>query len=62
MDECGLHKATRFDLARVLALPYTEEFFGILRGYQSPVIGRLSDHAIRLLQFQISFYQAALAT
>lgn len=57
MDACGLFCATRFRLDRVAEVPWAEEFFGNAPGRTSPVMGRLSDHAISLLRYQASLRQ-----
>jgi hypothetical protein len=51
MYEAGLHKATRFDLDKVLWLPWADEFFEKPQHihYQSPVIGHLPENSYRLL-------------
>lgn len=55
MDICGLNKATRFDLDAIAWIPWAEEWFDTLPTYDSPVIGRLSQHATKLLQIQLSY-------
>ncbi len=52
MDLCGLWMATRFRLDRVALVPWAEEFFINPPGRSSPVMGRLSDHAVSLLRYQ----------
>jgi hypothetical protein len=54
MDEAGLAQATRFDLDRVLWMPWASEFF-MSPGprYPSPVMGSLSENSRRLLGFVI---------
>jgi hypothetical protein len=39
----GLAVATRFDLDHVALLPWTDTFFGCWSGYQTPVIGSLTQ-------------------
>lgn len=55
MDSCGLHKATRFNLLRCEQLPWSQDFFTELPGYQSPVIGQLTPYLIRLIQIEADF-------
>lgn len=43
IEECGLEKATRFDLDRCLWLPWVKEFFGPAPGYSATILGHL-DH------------------
>lgn len=50
MDACGLYRATRFDLDKLLWLPWNTEWFEVLTGYNSPVIGSLTEHGIKMLQ------------
>jgi len=52
MDLCGLYCATRFRLDRIATVPWCEEFFTDAPGRQSPIMGRLSDHAVTLLRYQ----------
>lgn len=54
MDACGLNKATRFDLDKIAWIPWAEEWFSILPGYASPVIGHLSAHGTKLLQMELA--------
>ncbi|MBC2651253.1 hypothetical protein H7F50_05895 [Novosphingobium flavum] len=58
MDSCGLHKATRFDLDKVAWIPWASEWFDCLTGYSSPIIGHLSQHSTKLLQYQLGRRQA----
>lgn len=53
MDACGLDKATRFDLDKCAWLPWSDDWFSVLRGYDSPIIGHLSTHAVKLLQLNL---------
>lgn len=57
MDHAGLFHATRFELKRCKIVPWAEEYFAKLRGYPSPVIGRLSPHSIRMLQVAVAHAQ-----
>lgn len=57
MDACGLYCATRFRLDRVALLPWASEFFTDAPGRQSPVMGKLSDHQVRLLRHQSTMLQ-----
>lgn len=59
MNACGLYKATRFDLDTISWIPWSAEWFEILPGYSSPVIGRLTEHGIKMLEICISFKQAS---
>lgn len=61
MDECGLYYATRFRLDRTMQLPFTDEFFEIRPDRTSPVIGRLTEYGIKLLQMQMAYYQQSLS-
>lgn len=61
MDACGLWYATRFRLDRTMVLPYTDEFFEVRSDCRSPVIGQLTEYAIRLLQVQMAYYQQSLS-
>ncbi|WP_156428407.1 hypothetical protein [Novosphingobium sp. FSW06-99] len=58
MDACGLNKATRFDLDKVAWIPWAGEWFAALPGYNTPVIGRLTQHGQTLLQIELSYRQA----
>lgn len=58
MDACGLVKATRFDLDTMAWIPWASEWFSVLPGYGSPVIGHLTDHAVRLLQYELAWRSA----
>lgn len=58
MEACGLDRATRFDLDNILWLPWAAEWFEPLHGYSSPVIGRLTDYAVKMLQITVGFRQA----
>ena len=59
MDQCGLDKATRFDLDKIAWLPWAREWFDCLPGYTSPIIGHLSQHSTRLLQIELAHRHAA---
>ena len=54
MDECGLDKATRFDLDKIGWMPWASEWFVPLLGYSSPIMGHLSSHSTRLLQIELA--------
>ena len=58
MDQCGLDKATRFDLEKIAWLPWADEWFATLPGYSSPIVGHLSQHGIKLLQYELGRRQA----
>jgi hypothetical protein len=51
MYEAGLSRATRFDLDKIVWMPWCSEFFikPDHPHYSSPVIGHLSDNSTRLL-------------
>jgi len=54
MDECGLYKATRFDLDRVRRLPWSREwFYAPTNDYHTPVIGSLSGRSRITLQWLV---------
>jgi hypothetical protein len=57
MDLCGLWRATRFDLDNLVWLPWAEEWFETLPTCSSPILGRLSDEAIRMLQLTLAYKQ-----
>jgi hypothetical protein len=57
MDSCGLYRATRFDLDCVAWIPWASEWFDVLPGYSSPVIGHLTANGIKLLQVSLSLKQ-----
>lgn len=58
MYEAGLHEATRFDLDRILWLPWSSDFFvPISAQYSSPVVGHLSERMVRLLGHVLSEHQ-----
>jgi len=57
MDACGLYRATRFDLDAIAWIPWADEWFDILPGYKSPIIGHLTGHGIKMLQTTISYRQ-----
>jgi hypothetical protein len=61
MDICGLKQATRFDLTRVMTLPWSREFFECLPGKPTPIMGHMPDYEIRKLQTQIAYLQKMLA-
>jgi hypothetical protein len=60
MDACGLYCATRFRLDRVALIPWASEFFGDAPGRTSPVMGKLSDHQVRLLKYQSAMLRRQL--
>lgn len=49
MNIAGLFQATRFDLDRILWMPWSTEFFRKPHAKPSPVIGHLSGAATELL-------------
>jgi hypothetical protein len=57
MDNCGLKCATRFCLERDAQLPWSQEYFEILPGQPTPIIGNLSEYGQRLLQMQYPYHQ-----
>lgn len=58
MDACNLKYATRFCFKKVMQLPWSEEYFQPIPGQPTPIIGRLSDYGIKLLQMQMAYFQA----
>jgi hypothetical protein len=53
-DEAGLYQASRFDLDKILWLPWAKEFFvSPGRLYPTPVMGSLPDHLRRILAFML---------
>lgn len=46
IDQFGLACATRFDLDRILPLPWNDAFFSFSPGFQTPIIGRLTESYI----------------
>ena len=60
MDQCSLDKATRFDLDKIGWLPWAEEWFDVLPGFSSPIIGHLSAHSTRLLQIELTYRHARM--
>lgn len=60
MNSCGLFRATRFDLDNVAWIPWANEWFECLPSYSSPIIGHLSDHAIKMLQILVGQRQARI--
>ena len=58
MDACNLKYATRFCFKTCMQLPWAEEFFQPLQGQATPIIGRMTDYGIRLLQMQMAYFQA----
>ena len=58
MDICGLNQATRFDMDRIGWIPWADEWFETLPTYSSPIIGHLSQHFIKLLQYELGRRQA----
>ncbi|MES2326912.1 MAG: hypothetical protein V4499_06225 [Pseudomonadota bacterium] len=59
MNECGLYRATRFDLDKVVWLPWDTDWFEIRSDFFSPVIGKLTHEAIKLLQITWAYKQVA---
>lgn len=47
MDQFGLYYATRFDLDNTAVLPWERTFFGCWSGYETPVIGNLTEPYIK---------------
>ena len=60
MNFAGLHRATRFRLDRTIVLPWSSEYFVPRLPFPTPVIGRLSQHMVKLLQIQSAYYQKSL--
>ncbi len=63
MQACGLIYATRFDMDKVIPLPYTRAWFEPLTaaGKTSPVIGRLSEAAIMAFQSHMAWREHELS-
>jgi hypothetical protein len=59
MNACGLYRATRFDLDNSVWLPWNTDWFEILPDLFSPVIGKLSPEAVKLLQMTLAWKQMA---
>ena len=57
MAACGLDRATRFDLDKVMWIPWAEEWFVPLFGGTSPVIGQLTEPAVKMLQITVGMRQ-----
>lgn len=55
MDQCGLFRATRFDLDNVLWIPWAAEWTSSPPGTESPILGHLSDHAIKMLEITLAY-------
>ena len=53
MDACGLYRATRFDLDQVTWLPWNTDWFEVRADYNSPIIGSLTEQAIKMLQITV---------
>jgi hypothetical protein len=60
MNMCGLKQATRFDLNRMMKLPWSREFFECLGAKPTPIIGHMPEYEIKKLQTQIAYLQQAL--
>jgi hypothetical protein len=50
IEECGLERATRFDLDRVLWLPWAEEYFTPAPGYSNVILGHLDPKSSMQLE------------
>jgi hypothetical protein len=59
MNACGLYRATRFDLDKSTWLPWNTDWFEIRPDFFSPVIGKLTGEAIKLLQVTLAYKQLA---
>ncbi|MGE4410495.1 MAG: hypothetical protein AB7D33_07990 [Sphingobium sp.] len=57
MDACGLYRATRFDLDKKMWLPWNTDWFEVLNGYASPVIGSLTEEGKKMLQLTVMVKQ-----
>jgi hypothetical protein len=58
MYDAGLHQATRFDLDRILWLPWAVEFFKpVSSQYADPTMGHLSDRMLRRAGHILSEHQ-----
>ena len=53
MDACGLYRATRFDLDKIIWLPWTTDWFEVLPDYNSPVIGTLTPNGVKMLHLTV---------
>lgn len=53
IDMFGLACATRFDLDNLATLPWNDAFFGCWTGYQSPVLGTLTEWYQRDFAFKM---------
>lgn len=60
MNNCGLYRATRFDLDNVVWVPWAAEWFEARPGTDSCVIGHLSDNAVKMLQVTASYKARAI--
>jgi hypothetical protein len=47
LRQLGLHRATRFDLDKMVTLPWSPEFFGCWACFNTPVIGSLTEDYIK---------------
>jgi len=50
LDECGLEKATRFDLDKTIWLPWAKEFFRPPARYSGPILGHLDPQSCMQLE------------
>jgi hypothetical protein len=57
MNHCGLYRATRFDLDQCVWVPWAAEWFDTVPGTSSPILGHLSDHAVKMLQVTVAYRQ-----
>lgn len=57
MNSCGLYRATRFDLDLSVWLPWSTDWFEIRPDFFSPVIGKLTGEATKMLQITLAYKQ-----
>lgn len=50
IEACGLERATRFDLDRVIWVPWAEEYFAPPPGYSRTIIGSLDPNSMMQLE------------
>ena len=53
LRQLGLHRATRFDLDKMVTLPWNPEFFGFWAGFNTPVIGSLTEDYIKEYAYMV---------
>lgn len=50
IEACGLERATRFDLDRIIWMPWTKEYFEPAPGYTRAIIGHLDPNSLMQLE------------